>query len=165
MQANVRKTIKCAKKVFWRKFCNSIGRETDISKIWGMIKRMNGIKRDYGYPVLVDNGNTAVSDEAKADMLANTFVKVHSSNNISEEGKRGREATITENEAELQSSIDNNDLLNVPFTMAELNHALRKTKMSAPGKDHICYIMINQLSESSKMILLELYNKVWEKGK
>lgn len=96
-----------------------------------MIKRMNGIKKEYGYPVLVGNGSTAVSDEVKADMLAHTFVKVHSSNNISEEGKRGREVTITENEALLQMNEDSNDLLNIPFTMAELNGMFRRKQRKA----------------------------------
>ena len=58
-----------------------------------------------------------------------------------------------------------NDVLNQPFTKTELNRALKKTKLTAPGKDQICYIMLNHLSESSKEILLELYNKVWEGGK
>ena len=37
--------------------------------------------------------------------------------------------------------------------------------MSSSGKDQICYVMLNHLSESSKDILLELYKKVWRKGK
>ena len=37
--------------------------------------------------------------------------------------------------------------------------------MSSQGKDQICYVMLNHLSESYKDILLELYNKVWRKGK
>ena len=45
LQANVRRIIKNAKKDFWRKFCNSVGRETGIDKIWKVIKTMNGIKR------------------------------------------------------------------------------------------------------------------------
>ena len=63
-----------------------MGRETEIGKIWGMIKRMNGIKREYGDPVLIKNENAAVTDEEKADMLAQNFVHVHSSSNISDEG-------------------------------------------------------------------------------
>lgn len=33
LQASVRKTIKNAKKDYWRNFCNSIGRETEMGKI------------------------------------------------------------------------------------------------------------------------------------
>lgn len=92
-------------------------------------------------------------------------VKIHSSNNISEEGKRGKETTRAENKELLQHEVDTNNLLNKAFIKTELNRSLKKTKMSSPGKDQICYIMINHPSEASKDILLELYNKVWEGGK
>ena len=164
-QANVRKSIKSARRTCWRNFCNSVGRETEVGQIWGMIKRMNGIKREYGYPVLKEGEIIAVREEEKVEMLAKAFVKVHSSGNITEEGKRGREGTVAENEVLMQEEEENEDLLNKIFTMTEMNRALRKTKMTAPGKDQICYIMINNLSESSKEVLLELYNRVWREGK
>uniref|UniRef100_A0A8C2HUK7 Uncharacterized protein n=1 Tax=Cyprinus carpio TaxID=7962 RepID=A0A8C2HUK7_CYPCA len=164
-QANVRRIIKNTKKDFWRKFCNTVGRETEIGKVWGMIKRMNGIKREFGYPILREGETTAIRDEEKAEMLVKNFVKIHNSNNISEEGKRGRESTLEEYKELLQNEEYNNDQLNMLFTKTELNRALRKTKKSAPGMDQICYIMINQLSESSKDVLLKMYNKIWEEGK
>uniref|UniRef100_A0A3Q3BE46 Reverse transcriptase domain-containing protein n=1 Tax=Kryptolebias marmoratus TaxID=37003 RepID=A0A3Q3BE46_KRYMA len=46
----------------------------------------------------------------------------------------------------------------------ELNNALKKTKNTAPGKDQIWYRMIRQLSEKSKDIILQLYNKIWMEG-
>lgn len=97
-----------------------------------MLKRINGIKREYGYPILQ---TIAVTDEEKGDMLAHTFIKVHSSDNIREEGKRGRKVTVAEKEEILQQNEDTNDLINVPVTKTELNRVLRKTKISLPGKD------------------------------
>jgi hypothetical protein len=85
MQAIVKRVIRNTKREYWRNYCNSLGRETDIGKVWKMIKRMNGIKRDYSYPVLVSDRTTAVINEEKATMLSQTFVQIHSSNNISEE--------------------------------------------------------------------------------
>lgn len=81
------------------------------------------------------------------------LLKVHSSNNVSTKGKRGREVTITENEGLIRQNEDANNPINEPFTKAELSCALRKTKMSLSGKDLICYIMINLLSESSRIML------------
>lgn len=48
------------------------------------------------------------------------------------------------------------EFINTPFTKAQLNGALKRTKPSAPGKDQICYIMINHLSQTSTEVLLEL---------
>ena len=136
-----------------------------IGKVWGMIRKMNGIKREYGYPILSNGEITAVKGEEKAEMLAKTFVTIHNLDNISEKGRIGWETTIAENEELLEQEEDINDLLNKPFIKIELNRSLNKTKMSAPGKDQICYIMLKHLSESAKEILLKLFNKVWEGGK
>ncbi len=141
-----------------------MGRETEIGQVWGMI-RMNGIKREFGYPILRDGDTTAVKDEEKAEMLAKSFVKIHKSDNISEEGKRGRERALEQYKELIQSEEYYNDQINIAFTKTELNRSLRKTKKSAPRMDQICYLMINHLSELSKDVLLQMYNKIWEEGK
>lgn len=56
-----------------------MGRETEIDKVWSMIRRMNTIIREYGHPVLNDGDVTAVKNE---DMMAKTFGKIHNSINI-----------------------------------------------------------------------------------
>uniref|UniRef100_A0A3B5QAR3 Reverse transcriptase domain-containing protein n=1 Tax=Xiphophorus maculatus TaxID=8083 RepID=A0A3B5QAR3_XIPMA len=164
-QAMVRRTIKNAKREYWRNFCSTIGKETKIEKIWKIIKRMNGIRREFEYPILKMDNMNIVRDEDKVEILARTFSKIHSSNNISEEGRKGRENTKLKYKELVESVEETNNLLNVEFTKAELNSALRKTKNTAPGKDRIYYRMIRQLSEKSKDIILQLYNKIWEEGK
>lgn len=53
-QAIVRKTVKKSKKEYWRQFCESIGRTTPVERVWGMIKKMKGNGKEYGYPMLMD---------------------------------------------------------------------------------------------------------------
>uniref|UniRef100_A0A669EWH7 Reverse transcriptase domain-containing protein n=1 Tax=Oreochromis niloticus TaxID=8128 RepID=A0A669EWH7_ORENI len=167
LQAKVKRTIKSAKRDFWRGFCNSVGRETRIQNIWSMIRRMNGMKRECDYPILRDGDIIAVTDEEKANVLAKTFVKVLNcgSGNVSEEGRRGKDMTIAENRGLLDLVGDTDNSLNILFTKTELHRVLQKSKLSAPGKDQVCYTMLNQLSESAKDLLLGLYNRVWEGGK
>lgn len=59
-----------------------------------MIKKMAGDRRGWSYPDLVEGGITAVTDKEKAEFMANTLVKVHRSDNLSEEGKRCRDIRI-----------------------------------------------------------------------
>ena len=59
---------------------------------------------------------TAGTEEEKAETLAKTFAKTHSSDNISEKGRTGRETTMAEDEELLQQEEETNDLLNKPFT-------------------------------------------------
>lgn len=140
-----------------------MGRETEVGKIWRMI-RMNWIKQEYGYLVLFDSETIAVKDNEKAEMLAKTYAKIHSSDDISNEGRKGRGVTIAENEGRVQQEEDTSDLLNKPFPETELKQSLKKTKMSAPGTDQICYIMLNRLSETSEDIFLELCIKCGRVG-
>lgn len=164
-QAVVRRTIRHAKRMHWRKYCDSIGNTTQVGEVWGMIKRMGGDRREWRYPVLVDGNVTAVTNKEKAELLANTFVMVHSSDNLSEKGRRGRERTKAENMEALCRKTNLDGVQDVPFSMGELRKALDKTGKTAPGKDEICYSMIKHLSEGSLEKLLLLYNKVWDEGR
>jgi len=81
-QALVRKTVRHAKRKYWREFCSSIGRQTPVGEVWGMIKKMSGIRREWDYPVLVSGEEKAVTDVEKAEMIAKAFVAIHSSDNL-----------------------------------------------------------------------------------
>lgn len=74
-----------------------IDKETPIRDIWGMIKKMRGVRWEGKYPVLSSGTEPAVTNIDKADLMARTFVKVHSSNNLSAEARRIRENTMTSN--------------------------------------------------------------------
>ena len=86
-QAMVRKSIRKAKREYWRKFCDSLGRTTPIEKVWGMIRKMKGNGREYGYPVLTNGGDSITSSKEKAEIIGKTLAKVHSSENLSYEEK------------------------------------------------------------------------------
>lgn len=92
MQAKVRKIIRNAKRQSWQT-CNKSGRSTLVGEIWDMIKSMRGIRREWKYPVMKVGEKAATSDEEKAEMIVKALIEIHSSNNLTEEGKRGRELT------------------------------------------------------------------------
>lgn len=164
-QAIVRKTIKEAKKQSWRKYCSKIGRSTPIEEIWGMIKSMRGIKKEWQYPVLKAGEETAITEKEKAEMIARELIKIHSSSNLTENGKRGRERTKEGYPSidEERESTDN--AMEALFSIGELKRALGTFGATAPGKDNICYEMLKHLDVLALGKLLGLYNKVWEEGK
>ena len=98
-QAVVRRTIRQAKRSYWRKYCDSIGSTTQVGEIWGMIRKMGGDRREWSYPVLSDGEGVAVTNKEKAELMVKTLVTVHSSNHLSEEGISGREKTEVENQS------------------------------------------------------------------
>ena len=164
-QAVVRRTIRKEKRQSWRNFCNKIGRSTPVGEVWGMIKSMRGVRREWQYPVLKLGGETAEAEEEKAEMIARALVQIHSSGNLSEEGKIGRERTSAAHPGVLRRREDTGSVIDAPFTLAEMRRALDRSGLTSPGGDEICYIMLKHLGVIASMKLLGLYNKVWEMGK
>ena len=66
-----------------------------------------------------DTGNVVEENKDKAELLARTFVKEHSSETLSNDGKRQRERTIDRN---IEAPQDNKDDEN----MSEVNRAISK---------------------------------------
>ena len=62
-----------------------------MGEVWGVIRRMRGIRREWQYPILKEKEEAAVSDEEKAEMIVKALTQNHSSDNLTEEGKRGRQ--------------------------------------------------------------------------
>lgn len=57
---------------------------------------------------------------------------------------------------------DFNGTINVPFSLFELKRALVGARAMSPGKDKICYKMVENLNHQAQLVILQLYNKVWE---
>lgn len=126
---------------------------------------MSGVKREWGYPVLENGGVVASDDEAKAEMIAKALIEVHSSANMSEESLNGRQKTSETNKELLEMYEVRKDAINASFTLEEIKRALRKSGLTAPDKDRICYVMLYHLSDLALEVILHLYNKVWQEGK
>ena len=52
-----------------------------------MIKKMEGNRREWNYPILSDGEQVDITNSEKAEMMVNTLSMVHSSDNLSEEEK------------------------------------------------------------------------------
>jgi len=61
-----------------------------------MVKKMGGNRREWDYPVMRDNDETAMSDKDKEGMMGKAFVNIDSSDNLSKEGKRDRDQRMRE---------------------------------------------------------------------
>lgn len=78
----VKKVIKNTKKTAWQSFCNTIGRETEINAVCHMIKKMNEIDSYRKILVKEEGGMESISNKDKITMLAQTFAKAHSIENL-----------------------------------------------------------------------------------
>lgn len=55
------------KRTYWRDYCSLIGSTININNVWGMIKKMEGNRREWNYPILSDGEQLAVSNLEKAE--------------------------------------------------------------------------------------------------
>lgn len=78
-------------------------------------------------------------------MLAKTFTKIHSSDNLSEEGERGREMTGSAYPGVLERREDTHSTIDAPFAMEEMKRAIVKSGLTSPGTDEICYVLLKHL--------------------
>lgn len=85
---------------------------------------------------------------------------MHSSENVSEEGRRRRTVTINQHFHKINRNEKNEKELNDPFILTELVRTINKAKPTSPGKDQICYLMLKQLEERSMLKILNVYNKI-----
>lgn len=163
-QAHVRRVIRQAKRQQWQQFCNEIGREIQISDVWGMIRRMGGIRRELTLPAIRYNNKVMISNKDKAEALARTFVRVHSSVNLTPEARAARSDMLRQHPNIHDRKRDFNEAVDVPFSLFELKRALAGVRATSPGKDEICYKMVECLTPEAQEIILQLYNKIWEAG-
>ena len=63
-----------------------------------MIRKMSGIRRNNIIPVFISHGKTAVNNTEKAELLADTRVNVHSSDNLSMTAKQCRANMLAQKE-------------------------------------------------------------------
>lgn len=85
---------------------------------------------------------TTVSNRDKAEIMAKSFAKIHSTENLSEEGRRRGESTMTQYPVVLDRREDTGEAIDEQFTSAEMLRAIDKSKPTSPGIDMIYYVML-----------------------
>ena len=149
-----------AKTEAWRKVLEESTNSPDDSKLWRVIKSLNGTP-DNNSPneAMVHEGHLITSDRRKADIFAKHYAKVSS--------LKMSKADRTENrqlKALLRShsgSTDLNKARSYPdVTMAELKAAIAKMKArGAPGPDNISPALLKHLGPGALCFLLSIFNE------
>ena len=163
------KTVKEAASDYWQEFCGTLNRTTNLSVVWNMTKKMNGIVSQRKPGNFEHNGKLIETDLEKANSFAESFAKISSNSNYSHafmQYKQQAEKEYDEILTKTEKINQTDSTLDDPFNLSELRRAIRETKKhSAPGDDGISYEMLQHLSKRSTKILLELYDRVWTEGK
>lgn len=110
-------------------------------------------------PALVENGNIILTNEEKAQKLAQQFERAHNFNLNTVSPIDDEVSQCCQNLQSQRISLDNLCHTNV----SEIKLILRKLKnMKAPGDDGVFYILLKKLSDDSLEFICEIFNRCLE---
>ena len=153
-------TIKSSKRKAWREFASTLSPRTPSSKVWGVLKSIDGRKKQKLPDVPLTAGDKkAITKLEKADLSVKTYA-------ANSHVRIPREAQKTAYTA-VRKAIKKNPTtpLDEPFSSAELHEALRQTKLKCPGEDQVHPLLLKSLPEEGKAALLQILNRSWLEGK
>jgi len=149
--------ILVTKKECWKKFASQVNRDTPTSTVWKVIKRMSGNYIPNRIDCLHVNDTLITAENEIANQLAKYFASISSNASYTIEFREIKKQTEA-----IPIPIETNDeAYNKELTYREMEHCLRVTKNSSPGKDSISYSMIRNLPGYAKQLLLKIFNKIW----
>lgn len=165
-KAKAQKTLREAAKNHWMKFCSSINRTTKLGSVWKMAKKMNGLQGSSKIANLINNKTIIRDNKDKLEYIADTFSRASSNDNYSDEFKSSHTFTnLSMNSIINNANKVNNDALHLDISLNELVYALSLMKKdTSPGPDEVTYSMIRNLPDACMILLLKLYNYIFEQG-
>jgi ribonuclease HI len=153
-QALARNRVFQSKRRYKREFLSSITYTTPIGVAWRKIRLLRSRFTLPMYPI-VDNGQMLSNTLAKANLLCRNFQAVGESGDL--------QAPADLHRIIVGSWAKTGDY-NCPFSRDELCRAMRRMKMTTPGRDEIHNSFLKALSDEHKDSILTLYNQSFQLG-
>ena len=162
------RTIKEAASNYWKTYCGTLNRTSNLSAVWNMAKKMNGVASHQKTSSIIHQDKIVDCDADKANIFAASFAEISSERNYSSSFRHYKNLKeYNSDDVEVKNSgLDKNaNILNDVFNLDELRRAIRGAKQhSTPGDDRISYEMLQHLSKHSSKSLLNMYNRAWTNG-
>ena len=132
---------------------------TPSSKFW---EKFNKIRcRSPRKIYILKVNDVCFSSVEQIEKLAEHFEYISSDRNYSDE------FIAIKNIAEqkhLNFTSDNAEAYNLPFTIHELQSAIKSNRITAPGQDNVSNLMIRHMPKNAHLYLLKIFNVLWERG-
>jgi len=159
-RAEHRQNVKQHKRASWEKMAGEININTPIAKVWESIRRIKG-RSPKKIPILIDDGQVISSIPGICEKLADSFARVSSNDNYSPHFRHIKHTTEQNN---LDFTSNNFEPYNQPFSIDELQHAIRNTKETSPGADYITNSMLKNMNTECLKYILAAVNKIYVEG-
>ena len=160
--AQVKLTVKAAKKDAWQKTTADLNLDHEGNKAWSLLKNLAGDKRTSNPKPMEDNGSTLATDQKKAEHMNRFYASVSRAAELNDQDREKLKNLKSEEKAPKPAI----SLFGTPFSKNELRQAFSKIKLrKAPGPDKIHAEMLLKLGPVGKDVLLRLINLSWEQNK
>ena len=159
-RAKARQLFNWNKKKCWIKFMESIDDKASSKDVWRKIGILTKKYKSKAVTTL-KMGNEVIDDPKEiADKIGETLAEISSEANCSPEFLRFK----AQNERRVNFSTRNVYSYNSSISRNEMEAALSDSGDTAPGPDEIHNKMLKNLSEESKVFLLDLLNYIFSEG-
>lgn len=134
---------------------------------WKYLKRLSKTTTNHNAPILDPQTRTLqTTDTARAKTFANHYKEVFTSQTTDNHRhtKTVRDY-LRHHSSDFKPSNNPNQSYNTPFTLQELQHALKSLRNTSPGPDDIPNWCLKHAGSSLQQTLLHAYNLSWKTGK
>ncbi|GFW82888.1 putative RNA-directed DNA polymerase from transposon X-element [Trichonephila clavipes] len=136
--------IKNAKRMYWDKICNNI---SNPKMFFNILKKFSTVTdTDQKLNILQLNNRFITHPQLQADMFADYFAS-----------KNAYHEPLP-----LDFLYDKNNLLNKPFHILELHSAIKNSKNTTPGADHVTAIFFKNLDQGQRDVILRYFQKLFD---
>ena len=97
--------------------------------------------------------------EEICNKIVQTFSSVSRTNNYN---LGFQQVKLRREKDSLNFGVSNREVYNKPFTIQDLNSAVKSAKKTTSGQDKINYQMIKCLQDKARSYLLRVYNRLWQ---
>ena len=180
-----KRTIKTAKKTYWRDYDSTLDDKSKIGRVWRTLKKVSGVRASPSIPTITQNGVVYDANRSKAELFVQQFYDVSADKNLTpyfmahrikfERQHRDEiHSTVvtsdesnskTINASETSSTTPDDHTINSQFEMHELTEAIKLCKSnSSPGADRISYEILKKIPKKNHSTIFFM-NLVWSNGK
>ena len=160
-KAKASRDVRLSKATSWRNYISKLNSQASVKSVWNRIRKIKGKESSNSIHDLSVNDRDVTSCRDIADALADNFSH-NSSSAFSTDAFTSVRCRAEKNN--INFSSENVEVYNMPFSLEELQDALRRAHDTCAGPDEIHYQLLKQLPDASLLLLLNIFNQIWISG-
>lgn len=152
-EAIVKKICKESKKEVFKKFCNTLNKDTPSKKIWNYIGKLSNKSKNYHAQPISFNNQLITDSKEKANSIGSHFSNTFNCH------RHTKSATSLMIPIALALTDEEDYDYNEPFRISELTNSISNLKSTSPGQDNLHNDMLKHLPLDYCRWALEIINQ------